>query len=65
MSLSKNINPGLVLVQYRKTRSFITEKLLMGLKESNQTNKKFFKATNTFVKINGQGNIHIFTLKMV
>ena len=39
MSLSKNINPSLVLVQPRKTRPFITEKLLMGRKESNQTNK--------------------------
>ena len=38
VSLSKNINPGLVLVQPRKTRPFITERLLMGRKESNQTN---------------------------
>ena len=38
VSLSKNINPSLVLVQPRKTRSFITERLLMGRKESNQTN---------------------------
>ena len=36
-SLSKNIKPGLVLVQPRKTRPFITERLLMGRKESNQT----------------------------
>ena len=39
VSLSKNINPSLVLVQPRKTQSFITEILLMGRKESNQTNK--------------------------
>ena len=39
MYLSKNINPSLVLVQPRKTRPFITERLLMGRKESNQTNK--------------------------
>ena len=38
VSLSKNINPSLVLVLPRKTRAFITERLLMGLKESNQTN---------------------------
>ena len=38
--LSKNINPSLVLVQPRKTRPFITERLLMGRKESYQTNKK-------------------------
>ena len=39
VSLSKNINPSLVLVQPRKTNPFITERLLMGRKESNQTNK--------------------------
>ena len=37
VSLSKNINPSLVLVQPRKTSPFITERLLMGRKESNQT----------------------------
>ena len=37
VSLSKNINPTLVLVQPRKTLPFITERLLMGRKESNQT----------------------------
>ena len=40
VSLSKNINPSLVLVQPRKTCPFITERLLMGRKESNQTNKQ-------------------------
>ena len=40
VSLSQNINPSLVLVQPRKTRPFITERLLMGRKESNQTNKQ-------------------------
>ena len=39
VSLSKNINPSLVLVQPRKTRPFITERLLMGRKQSNQTSK--------------------------
>ena len=38
VSLSKNINPSLEPVQPRKTRPFITERLLMGRKESNQTN---------------------------
>ena len=38
VSMSKNINPSLVLVQPRKTHPFITERLLMGRKESNQTN---------------------------
>ena len=40
VSLSKNINPSLVLVQPRKTRPFITERLLMGrLNQIKQTNK--------------------------
>ena len=42
VSLSKNINPSLVLVQPRKTRSFRTEILLMGRNETNQTNKLTF-----------------------
>ena len=42
VSLSKNINPSLVLVQPRKTCSLITERLLMGRKESNQTNHLLF-----------------------
>ena len=41
VSLSNNINPSLVLVQPRKTRPFITERLLMGHKESNQTKKRY------------------------
>ena len=39
VSMSKNINPSLVLVQPRKIRHFITERMLMGRKESKQTNK--------------------------
>ena len=39
VSFSKNINPNLVLVQPRKTHLFITERLLIGCKTSNQTNK--------------------------
>ena len=48
VSLSKNINPSLVLVQPRKSlvlvqprksHPFITERLLIGRKESNQTNQ--------------------------
>ena len=34
VSLSKNINPSLVLVQPRKTRPSITERLLMGRNKS-------------------------------
>ena len=40
VSLNKSIHPSLVLVQPRKTQPFITERLLMGRKESNQTKKK-------------------------
>ena len=40
VSLSKNINPSLVLVQPRKTCPFITERLLMRRKESNQKQKQ-------------------------
>ena len=42
VSLSKNINPSLVLVQPRKIRPFLTERLLMGRKKSNQTKQKVF-----------------------
>ena len=47
VSLSKNINPSLVPVQPRKTRPFITERLLMGHKESNQTK---YRRPNGFVR---------------
>ena len=36
---AKKIHPSLVLVHPRQTRSFITERLLMGCKESNQKDK--------------------------
>ena len=39
-SLSKTHLSSLVLVQPRKTRPYITERLLMGRKESNQNQKK-------------------------
>ena len=38
--LARHIYPSLVLVQPRKTCPFLTERLLMGRKESNQTNKQ-------------------------
>ena len=53
VSLSKNINPSLVLVQPRKTRPFITERLLMGRKEPN---KKQLNNTNNYAHINGLMN---------
>ena len=48
VSLSKNIKPSLVLVQPRKTRPFITERLLMGRKESNQTNKQNLRPSQQY-----------------
>ena len=51
VSLSKNINPSSVLVQPRKTRPFITERLLMGCKKSNQTNKQIHVKLYTKNKI--------------
>ena len=51
VSLSKNINPSLVLVQPRKTQTFITERLLMGRKTSNQTktNKNYMLYSRIYV----------------
>ena len=40
-SLSKNILPSLVLFQHRKTRPFITERLLMGRKNQIKQTKKY------------------------
>ena len=37
--LARHIYPSLVMVQHRKTRPCLTESLLMGRKESNQTKK--------------------------
>ena len=47
--LPRHIYPSLVLVQPRKTRPFITERLLMGRKESNQTNKKTLLLHDVFL----------------
>ena len=43
VSLSKNINSSLVLVQPKKARPFITERLLMGRQESNQTKQMKYR----------------------
>ena len=43
---AKYIYPSLVLVQPRKARPCLTERLLMGRKESNQTNKNELKFYN-------------------
>ena len=36
----RHINPNFILVQPRKTRPYITKRLLMGRKESTQTNEQ-------------------------
>ena len=41
-SLSKHIYPSIVLIQPRKTRPCLTERLLMGRKESNKQNMAIF-----------------------
>ena len=43
LSLSKNINPSLGLVQPRETYPFVTKRFLMGRKESNQTKKRSWR----------------------
>ena len=58
VSLSENINPSLVLVQPRKTRPFITERLVMGRKESNQ---KKTKKTTTCISLYMYGPNHVVT----
>ena len=42
-SFSKNINPRLVLVQPRKTCPYITERVLVGRKETNHFNCEFIQ----------------------
>ena len=44
---ARHINPSLVLVQLRKIRPYLTERLLMGSKESNQTNKEMITTNNS------------------
>ena len=50
---ARHIYPSLVLVKPRKIRPYITERLLMGRKESNQT-KKVIK---TMSSLHQQGNV--------
>ena len=60
LSLSKNINPSLVLVQPRKACPFISERLLMGCKESNQT-----RQTKSHHILIGQNKIvNVFSLRL-
>ena len=67
VSLSKNINPSLVRVQPRKTRPYITERLLMGRKESNQTNKQKLGNISCDLELLGQGqrSNNVFSCKCI
>ena len=46
---ARHINPSLVLVQPRKTLFYITARVLMGRKESNQTNKNKYWTSLRYV----------------
>ena len=59
VALSKNINPSSVLVQHRKTRPYITEKLLTGRKESNQTNNKTLISTSSLDHLRDREILHV------
>ena len=63
---ARHINPSLVLVQPRKTRPCITERLLMGCKESNQTNKTsdtlIFYAHNPKLNVPDELPLHSLSL---
>ena len=64
VSLSKNINLSLVLVQPEKTRPIITERLLMGCKESNQTNKNHCVLTISSMNIHVRHNPQLIIIKI-
>ena len=60
---ARHIYRSLVLVQPRKTRPWLTERLLMGRKESNQTNKQtnypFSQIlANTLIRLDGLDRLH-------
>ena len=59
-SLSKTHFPSLVLVQPRKTRPCLTERLLMGRKESiKQTNKMLFVYYFIYMYVNDFGCVKV------
>ena len=59
--LSKNINPSLVLVQPRKTRPFITGRLMMGRKaiKQNTNNMQCARSIQMDVIYHGQLTISV------
>ena len=62
VSLSKNINPSLELVQPRKTCPFIIERLLMELKESNQTKQTKHSKCCNFLNFLREIKDQVFTI---
>ena len=54
---ASHINPSLALIKPRKTRPYIAERLLMGRKESNQTNKIPIMCVKVTIKLNQ--NLHL------
>ena len=52
---ARHIYPSLVLVQPRKTRPYITERLLMGRKESNQTKQTKLLWRRFIKRYSGEG----------
>ena len=54
---ARHINPSLVLVQSKKTRPYITERLLMGRKESNQTTNVTTGKYGTYTYLLAQANM--------
>ena len=61
ISMLNVIYPSLVLVQPRKTSPCLTERLLMGRKESNQTNKSMLNATSECLKARKVGIFQQFS----
>ena len=58
---ARHINPSLVLVQLRKTRPFITERLLMVHKESNKKKKSCFWWMKISIKNTVSSDHNIFS----
>ena len=65
VSLSKNINrPSLVLVQPRKTRPFITERLLMGRKLKSNQSKQTKPTKKTFLALSVSDVVFIMLINV-
>ena len=60
--LKCNTTVHVVLVQHRRTRPFIPERLLMGRKESNQTNKLRSFVYRMFINVKMSTAVGIYAL---